>query len=146
MEDSDDLLCLFSARVDNRQGSAVIEIPRQEITVGAAKDGEVYRVALLPSDSADGESEKETSSGRSLRESEPKERRTDPDLPVEEGDQRTVTIEDIGEQGDGIARVKRGYVVIVPDTEVGERVVAEITDVTPNVAFGRVSERKDYYE
>ncbi|WP_135535927.1 TRAM domain-containing protein [Halostella pelagica] len=146
MEDSDDLLCLFSARVDNRQGSAVIEIPRQEITVGAAQDGEVYRVALLPSDSADGGSEKETSSGRSLRESDPKERRTDPDLPVEEGDQRTVTIEDIGEQGDGIARVKRGYVVIVPDTEVGERVVAEITDVTPNVAFGRVSERKDYYE
>ncbi|MFC6906734.1 TRAM domain-containing protein [Halalkalicoccus tibetensis] len=37
--------------------------------------------------------------------------------PVTEGNHRTVEIETIGEQGDGIARVERGYVVIVPDTD-----------------------------
>jgi len=37
--------------------------------------------------------------------------------PVTEGEQRTVEIEDIGDQGDGITRVERGFVVIVSDTE-----------------------------
>jgi predicted RNA-binding protein with TRAM domain len=66
--------------------------------------------------------------------------------PVEEGEERTVEIEDIGEQGDGITRVERGFVVIVPDTEQGERVTVEITDVRENVAFAEVVERRSYYE
>jgi predicted RNA-binding protein with TRAM domain len=56
-----------------------------------------------------------------------------------------VEIEDIGEQGDGITRVERGFVVIVPDTEQGERVNIEITDVGENVAFAEVTERVSYY-
>ncbi|EJN57658.1 TRAM domain-containing protein [Halogranum salarium B-1] len=66
--------------------------------------------------------------------------------PVEKGDQRTVDIEDIGEQGDGIARTDRGYVLIVPDTEKGERVTVEVTDVSESVGFADVVERKPYYE
>ena len=55
-------------------------------------------------------------------------------------------IEDIGEQGDGIARVERGFVVVVPDTEQGERITIEITDVRENVGFAEVVDREDYYE
>ena len=66
--------------------------------------------------------------------------------PVEEGEQRTVEIEDLGDQGDGITRVERGFVVIVPDSKQGERVTVEITDVQRNVAFAEVVERLDYYE
>jgi predicted RNA-binding protein with TRAM domain len=61
--------------------------------------------------------------------------------PVDEGEQRTVEIEDIGNQGDGITRVERGFVVIVPETERGERVTVEITEVAENVAFAEVAER-----
>ena len=69
-----------------------------------------------------------------------------PAPPVEEGETRTVEIENIGDQGDGITRVERGFVVIVPDTEQGERVAIEITDVRENVAFAEVVERVSYYD
>ncbi|RBI59364.1 hypothetical protein DMJ13_22260 [halophilic archaeon] len=52
-----------------------------------------------------------------------------------------VEIEDIGEQGDSIARVERGYVIIVPETEHGDQVTVEITEVKPNVAFSGVVEQ-----
>lgn len=65
---------------------------------------------------------------------------------MEEGDIREVEIETVGDQGDGIARVDRGFVVIVPETGPGERVTIEITDVKETVAFGTVTERLDEYE
>ncbi len=70
----------------------------------------------------------------------------EPDPPVTEGEQQTVEIETLGEQGDGLTHVEQGFVVIVPDTEVGERVTIEITDVTETVAFADIVERADYYE
>jgi len=66
--------------------------------------------------------------------------------PVEAGETRTVEIEDVGDQGDGITRVERGFVVIVSGTDKGERVRIEITQVQENVAFADVVERLDYYE
>lgn len=48
---------------------------------------------------------------------------------VEEGERRSVEINDLGEQGDGIASVERGYIIIVPDTEPQERVTVEVTSV-----------------
>ncbi|TKX52238.1 TRAM domain-containing protein, partial [Halorubrum sp. SS7] len=63
-----------------------------------------------------------------------------PQPPVEPGEMRYVEIEDLGKQGDGIARVERGYVIIVPDTEVGERVKIEVTEVKSNFAVGEVVE------
>jgi Predicted RNA-binding protein, contains TRAM domain len=53
---------------------------------------------------------------------------------------RYVEVEDLGKQGDGIARVERGYVIIVPGSDVGERVKIEITDVKSNFAVGNVVE------
>jgi len=73
---------------------------------------------------------------------------TEPEPPVDRGDEVTVDIEGIGDQGDGIARVDRGYVIIVPDTEKGERVRIRVTSVKQNVAFAEVVERveRHHYE
>lgn len=60
------------------------------------------------------------------------------DAPVDTGDTREVTIQDIGDQGDGITRIDRGFVLVVPDTEVGDEVEVEITDVKDSFAFAQV--------
>lgn len=147
MEIPEQLLCLFSAQVEQRDGSYVVEIPKRELELGSIGDGETYRVGVLsqPAKSAEREAAKPESRPESERSSS-KPTRGPPEPPVEEGETRVVEIEDIGEQGDGITRVERGYVVIVPDTEKGERVRIEITDVQQNVAFAEVVERISYYE
>jgi len=63
---------------------------------------------------------------------------SEPQPPVEGGEIRYVEIEDIGKQGDGIARVERGYVIIVPGADVGERVKVEVTEVKSNFAVGEI--------
>ena len=60
--------------------------------------------------------------------------------PVTEGEQRRLQIEDVGDQGDGLARVGPGYVVFVPDTEIGQQPLVRITTVRENVAFAEVVE------
>ncbi|RQG86794.1 TRAM domain-containing protein [Natrarchaeobius halalkaliphilus] len=139
MEIPDDLLCVFSAEVTERGDSYVIEVPERELELGDVDDGAVYRVALVGTQSTAQPNDTAQPNTTTQRD------RDGPDPPVEVGDDRTVDIEGTGEQGDGIARVERGYVIIVPETEKGERVVIEITDVKENVAFGEVVERKDYY-
>ena len=86
--------------------------------------GETYRVALIAPDSSE--------EGTEPEETAPDE----PQPPVEPGEIRYVEIEDIGKQGDGIARVERGYVIIVPGTDIGERVKVEVTEVKSNFAVG----------
>ncbi len=130
MEISDKLLCLFSTDVSAENGRYVVEIPSSEVENGNVDPGDVYRVALIAREDADGESD---SSERSTPPSEPQP-------PVEIGETRYVEIEDLGKQGDGIARVERGYVIIVPDAEVGERVKIEITEVKSNFAVGEIIE------
>jgi predicted RNA-binding protein with TRAM domain len=129
MEISEELLCLFSAEVRSEDGRYVVEVPRREVETGAVGDGDVYRVALIARDGAS-EAADETSPSDG------------PQPPVETGEMRYVEIEDLGKQGDGIARVERGYVIIVPDTEVGERVKIEITEVKSNFAVGTVVEEE----
>jgi predicted RNA-binding protein with TRAM domain len=145
MEISDDLLCLFSAKVEEQRDSYTIEIPKQEITTGAIQIGEVYRTAIL-SASTEADAEEYSSLPETGPEDEVEREQDTSEPPVEEGEVREVDIEDIGEQGDGITRVERGFVVIIPDTEKGERVTVEITDVQSNVAFGAVKERQTHFE
>lgn len=136
MEISDDLLCVFTARIEERDGTHSVNVPDQEVLVGDLEVGKTYRVAVIdPSGepvSEDVQTDQARSRGPTSTESDV------PPPPVEEGEERRVEIEDIGQQGDGIARVERGYVIIVPDTEVGDQVRIEITDVKENVAFGEV--------
>jgi predicted RNA-binding protein with TRAM domain len=127
MELSNDLLCLFNAEVERSEDGFVVTVPTREVETGAVDAGEVYRVALMSRETKDDTPET----------SPPPDQ---PQPPVEEGEIRYVEIQNLGKQGDGIARVQRGYVVIVPGAEVGERVKVEITEVKSNFAVGEVVE------
>jgi len=135
MEISEKLLCLFSADVREEDGEYVVDVPRREIETGSLEPGETYRVALISRSAA--EADDETDGGTDVSASRGDD---GPQPPVEPGEMRYVEIEDLGKQGDGIARVERGYVIIVPDTEVGQRVKIEITEVKSNFAVGEVVE------
>ncbi|EJN60666.1 Predicted RNA-binding protein, contains TRAM domain [Halogranum rubrum] len=128
MEISDKLLCLFNAEVREEDDKYIVEVPRREIETGSVDTDEIYRVALISR-----EETVETEGGETRSSGEPQP-------PVETGELRYVEIEDIGKQGDGIARVERGYVIIVPDAEIGERVKVEITEVKSNFAVGEIIE------
>jgi predicted RNA-binding protein with TRAM domain len=129
MEISDKLLCLFNADVTESGDTYTVEVPRREVENGSIDPGETYRVALVSRESTE-----ESSSSRS-RSSKPS---SEPQPPVDIGEMRYVEVEDIGKQGDGIARVERGYVIIVPGAEIGERVKVEVTEVKSNFAVGEV--------
>ncbi|WP_159901144.1 TRAM domain-containing protein [Salinirussus salinus] len=130
MEISNELLCLFSADVSDDGDRYVVEVPKREVETGSVEAGRTYRVALIETgarEPTDTEETEETPTG-------------EPQPPVEPGEIRYVEIEDLGKQGDGIARVERGYVIIVPGAEVGERVKVEVTEVKSNFAVGEVIE------
>ena len=129
MEISDRLLCLFSAEVTDDGDSYTVKIPRREIETGSIEAGKTYRVALISQATPDSGTET-PSEGHTPTDG--------PQPPVEPGEFRYVEIEDLGKQGDGIARVERGYVIIVPDAEVGERVKIEVTEVKSNFAVGEI--------
>ncbi|CCQ35314.1 TRAM domain protein [Natronomonas moolapensis 8.8.11] len=129
MEISDKLLCLFSAEIEEAEDRFVVEVPRREIESGSVGTEDTYRVALISDGAVDGTD----ASGGTAPPDEPQP-------PVEPGEIRYVEIEDLGKQGDGIARVERGYVIIVPGAEVGERVKIEISEVKSNFAVGEVIE------
>lgn len=142
MEIPDQLQCLFTAEVDEQDDSYVFQIPSQE--QGNLVAGETYRIAVLPTPSP--QETDSTASGAPGADSEAHADRGHPEPPVEVGDRRDVEIESLGDQGDGIARVERGFVVIVSDTDKGERVTVEVTDVQETVAFADVVERISYYD
>jgi len=136
MEIPEELTCLFSVEIEEQDNSYVIEVPRGEIESGYVDLTGAHQVALISAVENNPESP---------------EADTDPEPapdqpPVVEGETRIVEIEDVGDQGDGLTRVDRGYVVIVPEAEKGERVEIEIETVRENVAFARVIDRLDYYE
>ncbi|NLV09325.1 TRAM domain-containing protein [Halomicrobium mukohataei] len=56
--------------------------------------------------------------------------------PVREGDTVEVTIEDVGSEGDGIAKVE-GYTLFVSGTETGDTVTVRVDDVKPNFGFAQ---------
>jgi predicted RNA-binding protein with TRAM domain len=118
------LRCLFSGRIEERDGSYVIEVPRDEVELGSVETGGVYRVGVL---GRPGESDAAAPpTGRPGRGEGP---------PVSEGEVHEVEIEDVGDQGDGLARVGPGYVVFVPGASVGDRPTVRITSARENVAF-----------
>jgi predicted RNA-binding protein with TRAM domain len=123
IEIPDELRTLFTQTVERRGDRYVVEIPAQAVTADTVTPGTVYRVALLTDQPTAGSA------------TAPDDQTVSPSPPVTEGEHRTVTIDDIGAEGDGIATVDRGYVVIVPGGTPGETVPVEITRVTHTVAF-----------
>ncbi len=148
VEISDSLRLLFEAPVETDGDRYVISVPSELIEDDRLDLEDAYRVALLSrvtespaeradvpkpepatsdtnveSDSGGGAESPNRSAGRFKR------------PPVEEGEVRSVTIDTLGDQGDGIARVGPGFIVIVPGTQPGDQLDVEITNVTDTVAF-----------
>ncbi|SFR35416.1 23S rRNA Um-2552 2'-O-methyltransferase [Halogeometricum rufum] len=59
--------------------------------------------------------------------------------PVATGDELDVVIDDVGSEGDGIAKVD-GYTLFVPGTEAGDEVHVRVTDLKPNFGFAELVE------
>jgi len=135
VEIPDSLRSVFSADVHERGESYVIEIPPSEIGHDALSADETYRVAIYDAGPSTGSSHQDTSAPD---DSQRIDDRGPPEPPVEEGEVRAVTVETVGDQGDGIAKVDRGYVVIVPDTKPGDQPTVEIEQVQESVAFASV--------
>lgn len=129
VEIPDSLCSLFSATIEEREGSYVIEVPSSEVDHEALTANETYRVALLDSPTS---TEPESTAGRGTM------GHSSSGPPVDEGEVRHVTIETVGDQGDGIAKVERGYVVIVPGAQPGDEPTIEIEQVQENVAFASI--------
>mgnify|MGYP000633228727 FL=1 len=136
IEISDSLRSLFSAQIEERDGSYIVDVPASEIEHDSLAADETYRVAILKS---------ESSTNKKTQEEQPQSAGQEPTPtldgpPVDEGEVRDVTIETTGDQGDGIAKVERGYVVIVPGGQPGDEPTVEIEQVKENVAFASIVE------
>jgi predicted RNA-binding protein with TRAM domain len=143
MNISDDVLCLYSARVTEQDDAYTIEVPKREVQQGSVQTEETYRVALISSavdEPASGSTAQGKESVEDNSQSRSRDAQTDP--PVSEGQMREVEIESLGDKGDGITKIDGGYVVIVPNTEVGERVTIRLEDVRENVGFAEVVKRQ----
>jgi predicted RNA-binding protein with TRAM domain len=147
-EIADSLRLLFETSLERDGDRYVVPIPADLVESGGLSTTEPYRVALVSSDET-------TRTGRSTDDPARRQltRSAEPDAddgqgrtgvgssehgrqpPVDPGDVRSVTIDTLGDRGDGLARVERGFVVIVPGTEPGDRVDVEITEVRETVAF-----------
>ena len=134
IEIPDQLECLFTASIEEDDNSYRVEVPEDALNPGTISAGETYRVAIL-GESQSSESQQEHPSVESA-----------PTPPVSSGDVCEVTIETLGDQGDGIAKIERGYVLIVPGTRPDDEVTIEITDVRENFAFTTVHEDTDQSE
>ncbi|QAU11379.1 TRAM domain-containing protein (plasmid) [Halorubrum sp. BOL3-1] len=130
----DSLRSLFSAQIEERDGSYVVDILASEIEHDALAAGETYRIAILTSDSSTDDPNQQDRQQSTPQNATP----TSAGPPVDEGEVRDVTIETTGDQGDGIAKVERGYVVIVPGGQPGDEPTVEIDQVQENVAFASI--------
>jgi predicted RNA-binding protein with TRAM domain len=136
VEISDSLRSVFSAQIEERDGSYIVDVPASEIEHDALAADETYRVAILKSESSTSQKTQEEQPQSAAQEPTP----TSDGPPVDEGEVRDVTIETTGDQGDGIAKVERGYVVIVPGGQPGDEPSVEIEQVKENVAFASIVE------
>lgn len=128
----EDLLCLFNSRVEERDGSYVIEVPKTEIEFGEIEERGSYRFGVF-----ENSSKTETSS----TEARPEIDRNGSESyspPVEKGEIREVTIESLGDDGDGVAKVDGNFVIFVPNTDVDDTVTIRIDDVKETFAKGEV--------
>jgi predicted RNA-binding protein with TRAM domain len=134
VEIPDSIRSMFSGSVRKRGDSYVVEIPAGEVENGGVRLDETYRVAVLDAPTPASGSD---SAPRNAPAEEPNDRGR-PEPPVTEGEVRDVTVEAVGEKGDGIAKVENGYVVIVPGATPGDNPTVEIERVEENVAFAGV--------
>ena len=129
---SDEPSCKYTARLERVDGRYVVEVPTREIELGALSPGDVCQVTVDLLE--EGSPEDVVTESESTDQS---------DQPVTVGERLTVEIDDVGQQGDGIARVGEGYVLIVPGSDMGEEVDVEVQHTNPTYGFAELLEADD---
>lgn len=139
VEISDTLRSVFNTTVESDDGTYLFEVPASEVHHDAIQPGETYRIVMLEAGAQSARPEARPSDPTSGSPSaDDKHDSSEP--PVEKGEIRDVSIRAVGDQSDGIARVGRGYVVIVPGGRPGEEPTVEMEQVRQNVAFAKIVE------
>ena len=127
-----ELSCLFSSLVEADDESHFIMLPSQELISLDIDTNTTYRVLFLPK--LPGEKSLPNKSLSPSIISPPS------DTLVTIGDIYEVLVEDIGNEGDGIARIGPGYIIFIPKTDIGHKVKIKINSVTNRCAFAEVIE------
>jgi len=123
IETPDQLECLFTTSIEQHGDSYRIELPRSELEQGTITSGKTYRVAIVSgTPRLDDVETRQQPDGPSSSPRSDSDSPTQQSPPVESGDVREVTIESLGDQGDGIAKIDWGYVVVVPGTRPDDEV------------------------
>lgn len=130
-EDTDAVACRYTAQVDTDSDGYHIPVPDAEVEFGPLSTNGAYRVTI---EHVDGQSQRE---GGDHRADQAQTATEEPggQAPVREGERLNVEIEDLGQQGDGIARVGPGYVLIVPGSDIDDQLTVEVQQVTPSFGF-----------
>ena len=130
----DSVACRYTAQIRAESGQYLIKVPDAEVELGTLSTDEAYRVTIeyIADTASNTGAETQTTNGQSSN--------AETQAPVSEGEQLDVEIEDLGQQGDGIARVGPGYVLIVPGSDVGEHYTVEIQQITPSFGFAEIIE------
>lgn len=136
MDISETLQTLYTVTVEQDNETYQITMPEREIATGTIAEDETYRVAIISTSASDVDDTETIDSLNSTHHEDQQQEFEGP--PVEEGEQRDVEIEHLGDQGDGIAKVERGHVVIVPETTTRDRVTVEMQQVRETVAFADI--------
>ena len=133
-QQSDSVACRYTAQIQAENGRYLLEIPDAEVELGALLIDGAYRITIehIADTEESTETASQTTNGQSAN--------AETQAPVSEGEQLDVEIEDLGQQGDGIARVGPGYVLIVPGSDVGEHYTVEVQQITPSFGFAEIIE------
>lgn len=117
---------MFAAQVTQIESGDeyVLEVPKNEVEYGSLNEGDDVQVTLT--EQGDNGNRSRSRTRNSTHEQTP---------PVDEGDiLKKMEIGSLGDQGDGITRTEEGYVIVVPNTSVGDVIDIRITDVNENYA------------
>ena len=159
----EDLLALFTTSIVSSGGRYYVEIPVSEVSHQGLDDQDPCQVAILSPDRVGGLSNKEQTTQQDQRHKDQSRQFTQPvhsnssesvspqpysngrwtnsksnNPPVSKNDVLDVEIESVGSKGDGVAKVGSGYVLMVPDTAVGDQVTVQVESVRENYSFARV--------
>lgn len=124
---SSDLVAVANTRLEEGSDSVTVELPKRVVQNTSLRDGHIVQVAVHnpPADLLPTRVGGPTGDGP----------------PVNSGDEYTVTIDTVGDQGDGIAKVEGGFVLIIPDADPHEQVTVEVTNVYDSHAEATVTNR-----
>lgn len=134
-KETDNMACRYTAQLVAEEDHYVIQVPDAEVEFGPLTENGAYRVTI------EHLAESESGTGNGSQEIGGQSQGSGVQAPVTEGDQLDVTIEDLGQQGDGIARVGPGYVLIIPGSSVGDNLTVEVQEVNPSFGFAEIVSR-----